>query len=306
MYDFILSKLQHGEPVLLDGSPGAELVRRGIRWRQQGLRTDLAAVEQVHADYIAAGAQVIRTNTFQLSHRTYLNVFHHREHMRHIGAPGLETQAVDLWRAAVAAAQAARARSGQRVAIAGVLSPLEHCFRPDLSPAYETALAEHQEKAAALAEAGVDLLFLESMNTMEEARAALAACRAAGKPVWISFVLGPELEILSKEKLEDGVAAMISGGADAVLVSAAPPADVSAGAPRLVAAAAGRKPCGGLAFAGRFDPPSWKFEFHPQFVPDCAPQAYASMARQWRAAGLRILGGDGGVTPQHIAALTVQ
>ena len=305
MYEIIAKRLDHGEVVLLDGGVGSELVRRGVRWRQQGLRTDLAAVEQVHADYIAAGAQVIRVNTFQLSHRTYLNVFHHREHMRRIGAPGLETQAVELWRAAARAARSAREKSGKKVAIAGVLSPLEHCFRPDLAPRYETALPEHVEKAAVLAEEGVDLLFLESMNTVEEARAALDAARRTGKPVWVSFVLGPEREILSREKLEEGVAAMLAGGAEAVLASGAPAEDVSAVVPRLAAAC--RKPVGALAHIGRFDPPSWKFEFHPQFTgaEQCPPSLYGVLAEQWRSAGARILGGDCGTTPEHISAIGV-
>ena len=257
-------------------------------------------------DYIAAGAHVIRTGTFQLSHRTYLNVFRHREHMRQIGAPGLETQAIELWRTAVRAARAAREKSGRRAAIAGVLSPLEHCFRPDLAPAFETARPEHEEKARVLAEEGVDLLFLESMNTIEEARAALIAARATGLPVWASFVLGPELEILSNEKLGDGIAAALAAGAEAVLVNAAPPADISAVVPRL--AQKSHKPVGAMAHIGRFDPPTWKFEFHPQFTgtEECPPATYAAQARQWRASGARILGGDHGTTPEHIAALTVQ
>jgi len=303
MYDQIAERLSRGQVVLLDGGVGSELVRRGVRWRQHGLRTDAAAVEQVHRDYIAAGAQVIRTNTFQLSHRTYLNVFHNREHMRHIGAPGLEEQAPALWHAAARAARAAREKSGKRVAIAGVLSPLEHCFRPDLAPNYQAAFPEHQEKAAVLAEAGVDLLLLESMNTIEEARGALAAARATGKPVWASFVIGPELEILGGQKLEDAAAAMEAGGADAVLVNCAPPADLAAAVPRLAAAC--RKPAGAFAMIGRFDPPSWKFEFHPQFsaTEECPPEAYARFARQWRDTGARILGGCCGTTPEHIRAL---
>lgn len=306
MYENIAGRLGRGEVVLLDGGVGSELVRRGVRWRQHALRTDLAAVEQVHADYIAAGAHVIRTNTFQLSHRTYLNLFHHQDHMRHIGAPGLEKQAVELWRLAVAVARSARAGSGRKVAIAGVLSPLEHCFRPDLAPSFQAALPEHEEKAAVLAEEGVDLLLLESMNTVDEARAALAAARKTGKPVWASFVLGPEVQILSGEKLEEGVATMQAGGAQAVLVNCAPVADVSAAMPRL--AAAFRGTVGGFAHIGRFDPPSWKFEFHPQFTAtqECPPAAYARFARQWRAAGARILGGCCGTTPEHIAALGAQ
>ncbi len=54
--------------MLLDGGVGAELVRRGVRWRKHGLLTDTAAVEQLHSEYIAAGADVIRTNTFPSEH----------------------------------------------------------------------------------------------------------------------------------------------------------------------------------------------------------------------------------------------
>ena len=177
MYDQIRSRLQAGEPVLLDGALGTELVRRGVRWRKHGLLTDAAAIEQLHGEYLAAGADVLRTNTFQLNPRIYLNVFRNREHMRHIGAPGLEELTPQLLRASVRLARQARAKAGREatVAIAGVLSPLEHCFRPDLAPPPDQARREHEALARIFAEEKVDLLLLESMNTIAEARAALEA-----------------------------------------------------------------------------------------------------------------------------------
>ena len=81
------------------------------------------------------------------------------------------------------------------------MSPLQHCFRPDLAPAEQEARAEHAELASLLAEGGVDLLLLESMNTVGEARAAMEAARATGLPFWVSFVIGPDGNVLSGEEL---------------------------------------------------------------------------------------------------------
>ncbi len=305
MYSHIHGRLQSRKPILLDGALGTELVRRGVRWRKHGLLTDPLAVEQLHGEYLAAGADVLRTNTFQLNPRIYLNVFRNREHMRHIGAPGLEELAPKLLRTSVQLARQARSQAGREstVTIAGVLSPLEHCFRPDLAPPAEQARHEHEAIARVFAEEKVDLLLLESMNTIAEAHAALAAGRAVGLPVWVSFILGPEGELLSREPLAQAVAEMERGGADAVLVNCAPPEDITRALETL------RRHCslpfGGFAHIGRFSPPSWKFEFFPQFVEtdQWPPERYATEAERWRAHGATILGGCCGTGPAHIAAL---
>ena len=74
MYAHIQSKLDSGQPILLDGAMGSELVRRGVRWRKHGMLTDAPAVQQLHQEYALAGADVLRTNTFQLNPRIYLDV----------------------------------------------------------------------------------------------------------------------------------------------------------------------------------------------------------------------------------------
>ncbi len=305
MYEQIRARLSRKEPVLLDGGIGAELVKRGVRWRKHGLVTDVEAVERLHAEYLASGADVIRTNTFQLNPRIYLNVFRDREHMRRIGAPGLEDLVPRLLRVAVRAARSAResAGRGKDAAIAGVLSPLEHCFRPDLAPPADQARREHEALARVLAEEGVDLLLLESMNTIAEAGAALAAGRAAGLPVWVSFVLGPEGDLLGREPLERAAAEMEKGDAEALLVNCVPPEDVTPALGKLRRASS--LPIGGFAHVGRFSPPSWKFEFFPQFVETerWPPDRYAAEAGRWREQGATILGGCCGTEPAHIAAL---
>jgi S-methylmethionine-dependent homocysteine/selenocysteine methylase len=305
MYEQVRARLEKGQSVLLDGAMGSELVRRGVRWRKHGLLSNAAEVEQLHQEYLAAGADVLRTNTFQLNPRIYLNVFRHRDHMRHIGAPGLEDLTPKLVRTSVALARQARARAAldTRVAIAGVLSPLEHCFRPDLAPPPDEARQEHEALARVFAEEKVDFLLLESMNTLSEAKAALAAARAVGLPVWVSFVLGPEGELLSREPLEQALTEMKEGGADAVLVNCAPPEDVTRALCRM------KKFCplpfGGFAHIGRFSPPSWKFEFFPQFIEtqEWPPERYQREAEQWSRHGATIFGGCCGTGPQHISRL---
>lgn len=305
MLDALRTRLQNRQPVLLDGPMGSELVRRGVRWRKHGLLTDGDKVEQLHAEYLAAGADVLRTNTFQLNPRIYLNVFRNREHMRHIGAPTLENLTPKLLRTSVEVACRARNKAGRdaQVAIAGVLSPLEHCFRPDLAPAADVARREHEEQAHVFAEAGVDFLLLESMNTLAEAKAALAAGRATGLPVWVSFLLGPEGELLSREPLERAAKEAEQGGAEAVLVNCAPPQDVTRALGKLSKFTS--LPFGGFAHVGRFSPPSWKFEFFPQFIEQESwpPARYTDEARRWREAGATIVGACCGAAPDHIASL---
>src|SRR6185312_8511674 len=209
------------ERIVLDGPMGSELVRRGVRWADNGMRSGTDAVVALHREYLDAGADVLRTNTFQLNRRVYQNVFRDAAHMRHIGAPDLAERVPRIINGAVEAALSARQHSGRLdVPIAGVMSPLEHCFRPDLAPSFEEALPEHAEIASLLAEAGVDFLLLESMNTVDEARAAAQAARSTGLPVWISFAVDSAGNLLSGEALPEIEA-------DALLVNCAPPEDIA-------------------------------------------------------------------------------
>ncbi|MGH7832141.1 MAG: homocysteine S-methyltransferase family protein [Candidatus Binatia bacterium] len=305
-YEEIRSRLKRGEIVVLDGGIGTEVVRRGARWRQHGMRTDADTVRAVHEDYVKAGADVITTNTFQLTRRTYLNLFHNLGHMRRIGAPGLENQAAALTRKAVSLAGEAieRAARSRPVAVAGSISPLNHCFRPDLSPPFEEALREHAPSAALLAECGVDFILLETMNTIAEATAALQAAKKTDLPVWVSFVLAlGGKSILGGEPILDAVRVAESNGAEAILLNCAPPDDITAGMKEL--AGHSKLPLGAYAHVGRYDPPSWKFDFHPQFsgMEESPPEKYANYAKSWREIGATIIGGCCGTTPDHVRAI---
>jgi len=305
-YEAVRDKLERGDSVLLDGGVGSEILRRGVYWRCHGIEQHPEVVRQVHLDYLAAGADVIRTNTFQLNRRAYLNLFHGLEHMRHIGPPELEHKAGKLVRQAVELAVKARrlaGREGDGVAIAGVISPLEHSFRPDLCPPPKACHAEHAEIVEQMKSAGVDFVLLESMNCLSEARAACEAARASGLPAWVSFTVRENGRLLSNEPLEKAVQAVKRLGAEVVLVNCAPPADITKAVALLRRHGAGH--VGAFAHIGRYDPPSWKFGFYPRFSGTEAypPERFLKAARQWKKLGARVIGGCCGTTPDHIRAL---
>lgn len=305
-YQGIRGKLACGETVLLDGGIGTEILRRGVYWRCHGLEQHPEVVRQVHADYIAAGADVIRTNTFQLNRRAYLNLFHGLEDMRHIGPKDLEDKAGKLVRQAVELAREARRQAGREndgVAVAGAISPLEDSFRPDLSPPRQQCRVEHAEIVEQMKSAGVDFILLESMNRIAEAVAACEAARATDLPVWVSFVVREDGRLLGKEPLGEAVKALKPLGVDVVLVNCAPLADITSSLSELRRHRSG--PIGAFAHLGRHDPPSWKFGFYPRFsdADQVPPARYLEAAREWKKIGAQVIGGCCGTTPAHIRAL---
>lgn len=301
-YQRLRDALAHKGTILLDGGVGTEIFRRGVYWRSHGLERNPEVVEAVHADYIAAGADVITTNTLHLTRRSYLNLFHSLEHMRRIGPPGLENRAAELTARAVAVARQARERSGRAVAIAGAIAPLQHSYRPDLAPPEKELREEHAETAKQLA-GGVDFLLLENMNTAREARVAAEAARETGLPVWVSFVVGGDGRLLSGEGLSEAVRAVEPLGPEVVLLNCAPPADLTRALGELRRHRAG--PIGAYAHIGRYDPPSWKAGFFPRFTgtEEWPPARYAAEVERWLKLGAQVVGGCCGTTPEHIRAL---
>jgi S-methylmethionine-dependent homocysteine/selenocysteine methylase len=298
-YAPIRAKLERKQLVILDGAIGTEILRRDVTWADHQLLKRPDVVRAIHADYLAAGADVISTNTFQLTRRGFVQHFKDVEHMRHIGAADLETRWVELLTAGVRLAAEARAQAGLagQAAVAGAMTTLEWCFRPDLAPDLDQAYAEYLEVARVFADAGCDLLLIETVNSVREAVASARAARAVGLPYWIAFVPDREGRLFSGESLAEATAALAPLNPDALLVNCAPPPDIAVGLRELAASASGT-PIGAYPHIGRFDPPEWLF------TDEYPPPGYVDLARAWVDQGALIVGGCCGTTPDHIAALT--
>lgn len=296
-YEPIQEKMARGETVVLDGAMGTEILRRNVTWADHQLANKPDFVRGIHEDYIRAGADVISTNSFQLCRRALYNHFRDEAHRRQIGARDLDERANRLLAASVRLAVEARERAaGKRpVAVAAAVTTLEWCFRPDLAPSLQQAQQEYKEIFQVVKEAGADLVLLETVNSIPEARAALEVARQLELPCWVAFVPDERGLLFTGETLAQATATLEPLGVDAILLNCAPPDDITTGMKELQPHA--RVPTGAYAHIGRFDPPEW------MFTTEYPPAKYNEAARAWKQAGARILGGCCGTTPEHIAAL---
>jgi S-methylmethionine-dependent homocysteine/selenocysteine methylase len=296
-YQAIKEKLERRNRVLLDGGIGTEILRRNVSWSDHQVTRLPDVIRSIHEDYIRAGADVITTNTFQLSQRSFRNHFRDLDHMRHIGASGLENRAAELLRAAVKLAVDGRerVRATHSVAVAGSITTMEWCFRPDLAPSPKEAKAEYREIIEVMAESGVDLILLETFNSVGEAKVALEAVREAGLPAWVGFVCDSAGRLFSGETLREAVEVLEPIGPDVILLNCAPPDDITTGLKELTAHSS--QPTGAFAHIGRFDPPEW------MFTDEYPPAKYLDCARRWQDMGAVVIGGCCGTTPLHIRVL---
>jgi len=271
-------------PRVLDGAMGSELLRRGVAsaarlWGVGALLDAPAAVRTLHADYAAAGAELLTAASFRVAPYA-------------LRRAGLHHRGEELARLAVSLAREA----APGALVAASLTTLEDCYRPDLVPDDATLEREHAATVALLAAAGPDLLLLETFNTGREARAAAAAAAATGLAVVVCFTCREGGRLLSGEDVGEAAARVAETGAAAVGVNCTRGLDVLPALMRIAVAA----PLPLVAYANN----AW-FAEDATFLAAAPipPERYARCALAWLAAGARLIGGCCGTGPAHIAAL---
>ena len=281
----LIARLSDPAPLLLDGATGTELERRGVAcdlplWSTHALLECPERVAEIHADYVAAGAEALTANTFRTQRRS-------------LARAGLGERAAELTALAVDLARGAAA--GRFVL--GSAPPLEDCYRPDLVPAPRALAREHAAHLANLAAAGVDGVLIETMNNAAEARACAAAARDLGLPAIVCFVCGAGARLLSGEPLEAGLAALAGLPALGVGVNCLPPSLVPACLD--VLRRSGRRfgvyPNLGAPEEAADQPRSEALE----------PDAFAERVATWLD-GAAFVGGCCGTTPAHLRALATR
>jgi S-methylmethionine-dependent homocysteine/selenocysteine methylase len=268
---------------------GTELQRRDADtrlplWSAAALVRDPELVWTIHCDEIAAGAEILTANTF-------------RTHARSLAKAGLAERSGELGALAVQLAHQAAAAPGRDIFVAGSLSPLEDCYRPDLVPDDASLAREHVAQASFLADAGVDLILAETHNTIREAVAALHAAKATGVPVFVSLVTDGEGRLLSGESIADAAQALLPLEPDAIGVNCVPAVRLGSDLALLAAAAPGVP----LVAYGNLGLPDdargWAF------TEELSPEEYAGHAHAWLSTGARVVGGCCGTTPAFTRTL---
>jgi 5-methyltetrahydrofolate--homocysteine methyltransferase len=194
-------------PLLMDGAMGSMLQEAGLK---PGECPELMNVERpevvasVHAQYAAAGADVLTTNTFGAT-RLKLDEY------------GLSPRLNEINAAAVRLAKKAVADSGRKAMVAGGIGPTGRFLAPVGELTYDLAYDAFREQAQALADAGADAIIIETMSDLKEARAAvIAAKEASGLPVIVTMTFQQDLRSLLGTTPEVAVTVLGSLGADVV------------------------------------------------------------------------------------------
>jgi S-methylmethionine-dependent homocysteine/selenocysteine methylase len=296
-YDLIARKLAAGRTIILDGGTGTDIQARGVpmagaTWCAEANLTHPDVVRAVHEDYIAAGAEIITTNTYPTSPLLF-------------NALGRDD---DMVRIDAVATQIAREAADGRVPVAGsfsVMRPMDEgkdrVERYREWPEHE-ARALMKRKAEGLAEAGCDLIMMEMMRDTGYSVWATEAAIATGLPVWIGIATEPRecdgvLTGFARpdQPLEEIVKALSALGGDVISIMHTLPNHV--GNALGVVRKHWQGPLGAYPESGFFKMPDW------QFVDIIAPADLVAHAHQWQKAGASIFGGCCGTNPSHIKAL---
>lgn len=287
-------------PVLLDGGMGRELRFRGVPvpetiWSAHALLVAPDIVRRIHRDYIAAGADIITTNTYGIIREDLAKV-------------GLEDRFAELNALACSLANEARDAADHPVLIAGSLPPLRGSFRPDLVGPRQEITPRYEEQAQLLAP-HVDLLLCETMSSAAEGRAAAEAACKTDKPVWVAWTLHEDLSgrLRSGETIAEAVAALADLPVTGFLGNCCAPESVTAALPQLAERTDLR--IGGYANTFQAIPTDWQLDGDKasdgllDHRTDLDPTRYATHAARWLTAGATVIGGCCGTRPAHIRKL---
>ncbi|MGB3306714.1 MAG: homocysteine S-methyltransferase family protein [Thermomicrobiales bacterium] len=291
---------------ILDGGMSRELVRVGAPFRQPewsafALVEAPEFVAQVHREFIAAGADIVTTNSYAVV-------------PYHLGEGRFRQRGRALADLAGRLARQEAAGADRPVRVAGSIPPIFGSYRPDLF------VPERAPDILAPLIAGlaphVDLWLAETQSSIAEMRAIRQALGDDPRPLWVSFTLDDDDEhpegVLrgeeeprprSGESLAQIVAAATELGVSALLFNCSE-AEIMEAAILAAVAIAPDMPIG--VYANAFVPETKKLAANTGLCDiraDLDPDLYLAFARRWVAAGATIIGGCCGIGVGHIAAL---
>jgi S-methylmethionine-dependent homocysteine/selenocysteine methylase len=284
-FDAVLARRAAGAVTILDGAMGTELERRGVpmdaaAWCGLANLTATDQVRAIHDENLAAGADVITTNTFMSGPGP-------------MDRAGAGDRFADGIRNAVQVAREAAAGADRPVAIAGSVS-CESWAEPR---AGKRLRDDYALQIDLLAECGVDLIALEMVTDEQHGEPALQAALSTGLPVWVGFSMRRDDtrdSLPTIEEIRPVVERLIVPELDAVTVMHTDVVDAADSLSMMRAEWSG--PLGVYPHHGIWSEPNWTYL-------DMAPDELVGYARGWLDQGVGILGVCCGLTARHVAAL---
>jgi homocysteine S-methyltransferase len=295
------SKLDLRTLRVLDGGMASELERRscdisGPLWSAHMLDTSPSVIAEVHLDYLRAGADSISTVSYQVSAMGYAE----------LGRPAAD--AASALRQSVAIAEAARDQyckeDGRPVLIAASLGPYGAAlhngaeFHGRYDTHFDDLVAFHAERLAIITGTNANLVALETIPSLEEARAIAAALKEfPGISAWVSFTCKDAVHVAHGERLAECIA-LLNAVPQIVAVG------INCTAPNLIASliaeakTATTKPIFVYPNSGEL----WDAKNRCWYGSSNVAE-FGQLARTWFAAGAHAVGGCCRTTPAHIQAV---
>jgi homocysteine S-methyltransferase len=287
--NFLSRLVEESRPIVTDGAMGTLLHGHGIEidacFDELNL-THPAIVAEIHRDYIQAGAQLIKTNTFG-ANRTKLD--------RH----GLDERVQEINAAAVSLAKKVVSASFKEVLIAGDVGPLGVPLAPFGRVQVEEAYEIYVEQIQALAQAGVDLILIETMVDIYAVRAAIEAAHHVDPalPVIASMTFTRDRRTLLGDTPQEVAQRMQEMGADVIGVNC------SGGPAHLLHILRQMK---AAVPEGRFSVmPNAGFPENVggRIMYPAGPDYFHDYTLAFWRSGANVIGGCCGTTPAHIAVM---
>lgn len=300
-------------PVVIDGGLATHLEFRGCDisgplWSARILADQPEGIVAAHTDFIAAGAQVIITASYQVSRAGFI-----AEGRSGADADATLRRSVDVAREAVhREAQRGRGDSASRVLVAASIGPygaITHDggeYRGRYGRSHQELVDFHAERIAILAEAEPDLLAVETIPDVDEAAAIVEVLTAyPDLPAWVTFSCGDDERTWAGQPITEAVAA-VSGSRSvaAVGVNCVHPALVSRLLERM--AAASELPLVAYPNSGRVWLPDTETWASQAGSPEPGGGVGGWPVDHWRAAGAAVIGGCCLVQPADITELALK
>ncbi len=273
-------------PILCDGAMGTLLYAKGVFINRSYDELNLSQpdlVRAVHQDYLQSGAEVIETNTFG-ANSFRLGRHSIADKVREINLAGARlareaAKSFDVW-------------------VAGSVGPLGIRIEPLGKTSFEEARAAFREQIAALVEGGVDLLIMETFGYVEELHQALLAAREVNPrlPIVASVTVDEDSNCLDGSNPETFSAKLSDWGADVIGVNC------SIGPVAMLDAVERMRAVTSLPLAAQPNA-GMPRSVDGRNIYLCSPEYMASYARKFVNAGVRLVGGCCGTTPDHIRTM---
>ena len=275
--------------LLADGATGTNYFQMGLESGDAPERWNFDHPERVrslHRRFIEAGADIVLTNSFG-GNRHRLKLHNAQDQVREIN---------------IAAAKNARAEAdaaGRPVYVGGSVGPTGEIMEPVGAMSHDEAVKAFAEQALALKEGGVDVIWIETMSSEEELKAAVEGCARASLPIVTTMSFDTNGRTMM------GITPKAFGAITAALATqpVAIGANCGVGASELIATVLGiseARPDAAVVAKGNCGIPQY-VDGHIHYTG--TPELMADYARIALDAGAKIIGGCCGTSPEHLASM---